>query len=59
VSGCGLLTDRISGATHPYPTAEWVSYSHGAMLADVRKVHREAGNGGLLLGANGINGLTS
>jgi hypothetical protein len=28
-----VLTDRISGLQHRYPPAEWVGYSHGAMLA--------------------------
>jgi hypothetical protein len=44
-----VLIDQISGsAWHPYPTAEWVGYSHSTMLDYARKVHRENAIGGAL-----------
>jgi hypothetical protein len=43
-----VLTDRISGISHPYPTAEWITYSHGAVIDYARLAHRENAIGGEL-----------
>lgn len=43
-----VLTDCIDKISHPYPTAEWVGYSHGAMIAHCREVHATVGLGGVL-----------
>jgi hypothetical protein len=43
-----VLTDWISGISHPCPTAEWITYSHGAVIDYARLVHRENAIGGEL-----------